>query len=64
MNGKRKVTVHLSVWFEDMMMESTDAALEIVKGITVTASRDCEEEIKNALELAGAKDITFHMMAY
>lgn len=64
MNTKRKVTVHLSVWFEDMMMEDTDAGLDLIRSVVTTASRDCEQEIKTALECAGAKDISFHMVAY
>ena len=61
---RRKITVQVSVWFEDMMMESTDAAIDIVKGVMVTAGHQCDAEIKQALADAGARDVTVHMLAY
>lgn len=61
---RRKVTVQVSVWFEDMMMESTDAALDIIKGVMVSAGEHCDAEIKQALADAGARDVTVHMLAY
>lgn len=64
MSSKRKVTVHLSVWFEDMQMEDTSAGLDLIRSVVTLASRDCEAEIKNALELAGARDVVFKMAAY
>ena len=61
---RRKVTVQVSVWFEDMAMESTDAALDIVKSDMVTAGEHCDAEIKQALADAGARDVSVHMLAY
>lgn len=61
---RRKVTVQVSVWFEDMMMESTDAALDIVRGVMVSAGEHCDAEIKQALADSGARDVTVHMLAY
>lgn len=38
MTAPRKVTVQVSVWFEDMAMEDTDAAMDIIKSILATTS--------------------------
>lgn len=61
---ERKVTVSVCVKFIDMGMESTDDALNIIKGVMVTHGQACQEEIKQALEDAGAADVLVHMTAY
>ncbi len=61
---RRKVTVHVSVWFEDMAMDSTEAALDIVKGVMISAGQHCDAEIKQALADAGAQNVEVHMLAY
>lgn len=62
--ARRKVTVQVSVWFEDMEMESTDDALHIIKGVMVTTGEHCQQEIKQALKDAGARDVSVNMLAY
>lgn len=64
MSNKRKVTVQVSIVFEEMMMESTDDAIAIIKGVMVTHGRVCEAEIKQALDDAGARDVTVKMIAF
>lgn len=64
MTAPRKVTVQVSIWFEDMAMEDTDAAMDIIKSALATASHDCQDEIKRALSDAGARDISISMLAY
>lgn len=64
MSGKRKITVSTSIRFEGMAMDSTDAALEIVKSVLVSHSEQCKEEIARALEEAGAQDVFISMTAY
>lgn len=62
--AKRKVTVSVTTQFIDMGMESTDDAINIIKGVMVTHGEACHAEIKRALEDAGAKDVVVHMTAY
>lgn len=62
--NKRKVTVSVTTQFIDMGMESTDDAINIVKGVMVTHGQACQEEIKQALENAGAGDVIVHITAY
>lgn len=62
--NERKVTVSVTATFIDMAMESTDDALNIVKGVMVTHGEVCHAEIKQALEDAGAKDVAIQMRAY
>lgn len=64
MTAPRKVTVQVSVWFEDMAMEDTDAAMDIIKSVLATASHECQDEIKRALAAVGARDISISMLAY
>lgn len=64
MTPKRKVTVQVSIWFEDMQMESTEEAMDIIRGVMVTHGQSCEAEIKQALSDAGAQDVSIHMLAY
>jgi hypothetical protein len=61
---KRKITVSVTVQLVDMYMESTDAAIDIVKGIMMESGEDCRREIRHSLEDAGAKDVVIHMVAY
>lgn len=61
---ERKVTVSVCVKFVDMGMESTDDAINLIKGVMITHGETCQAEIRQALEDAGAKDISFHMVAY
>ena len=60
----RKITVGISIRIDDMMMEGTDAALEIVRGVMASLWDQCQSEIKQALEDAGAKDVSISMVAY
>lgn len=62
--NKRKVTVSVTTQFIDMGMESTDDAINIIRGVMVTHGKACQEEIKQALENAGARDVLVHMTAY
>lgn len=62
--NKRKVTVQVSVWFEDMMMESTDEAIDLVKSVLSTHGDHCKAEIEQALKDAGARDVAINMLAY
>lgn len=62
--GNRRVTVQLSVWFEDMAMEDANAAMEIVKSVTTEASVQCRDEIKRAMTEAGARNVSVHMIAF
>lgn len=62
--NERKVTVSVTTRFVDMAMESTDDAINIIKGVMVTHGEACQEEIKQALEDAGAKDVKIQMVAY
>ena len=64
MNTSRKVTVNVTVHFEDMAMESTDDALDIIRGVLVTAGEDCRAEIEQALTDAGASNVSVSMVAY
>lgn len=64
MNATRKVTVSAAIRFTDMAMESTDAALEVVKSVVAELEHKCGSEIKQALEDAGAKDVTVQLTAY
>lgn len=59
-----KITVGVSIHFEDMAMESTEAALEIVRGVMAELGEQCQAEIKQALEDAGAQDVSISMVAY
>lgn len=61
---KRKITVSVTIQFVDMYMESTDAAVDIVKGIMMETGEDCKREFRQSLEDAGAKDVVIHMVAY
>lgn len=60
----RKITVGISIRFVDMAMDGTDAALEIVRGVMASLGDQCQAEIKQALEDAGAKDVSISMVAY
>lgn len=60
----RKVTVSVQVHFVDMAMESTEDAIDIIKGVMLTHGEPCRAEIQQALEDAGAKDVTVWMTAY
>lgn len=62
--NKRKVTVSVTTQFVDMGMESTEDAINIVKGVMVTHGQACQDEIRQALEDAGASDVLVHMTAY
>lgn len=62
--NKRKVTVSVQVQFVDMAMESTEDAINIIKGVMVTHGDICHAEIKRALEDSGAKNVIVHMAAY
>lgn len=62
--NRRKVTVHVCVLFEDMAMEDTDAALDVIKSVLADAGQHCQAEIKQALEDAGAREVSVHMLAY
>jgi len=53
MKPQRKITVSIAVHLNDMAMDSTSAALETVRSV-----------IKQALEEAGAKDVTIRTLAY
>ena len=64
MNTCRKVTVSVQVRFKDMDMESTDDAINIIKGVMVTTGEACRSEIEQALTDAGASDVTVQMLAY
>ena len=61
---ERKVTVSVCVKFIDMSMESTDDSLNIIKGVMITHGETCQAEIRQALEDAGAKDVTVNMTGY
>lgn len=63
-DARRKITVQLCIWVEDMAMETTDEALECVKSVMVHIEDDCRERFQSALADAGAKNITVHMLAY
>lgn len=60
----RKITVSVSIRFVDMAMDGTDAALEIVRGVMAELGEQCQAEIKQALEDAGAKNVIVTMSAY
>lgn len=64
MNTRRKVTVSVQVRFKDMAMESTDDAINIIKGVMVTTGEACRSEIERALADAGASNVTVSMVAY
>lgn len=64
MKDRRAVTVNTSIRFNGMLMDSTDAALDIIKGVMAELGEHCHAEIKQALEDAGAKDVTIGMTAY
>ena len=64
MTAPRKVTVSMTTQFIDVGMDSTEAALDIIRGVMVTHSQACHEEIKCALEAAGAREINITMKAY
>lgn len=60
----RKITVGISIRIDDMMMGGTDEALEIVRGVMAALGDQCQAEIKDALEDAGAQDVSISMVAY
>ncbi len=62
--NERKVPVSVCVQFIDTGMESTDDALNIIKGVMITHGETCQAEIRQALEDAGAKDVTVNMTGY
>lgn len=62
--NERKVTVSVCVRFIDIGMETTEEALDIVKGVMITHGDTCQAEIRQALEDAGAKSVTIGMTAY
>jgi hypothetical protein len=62
--SKGKITVHVSIWFEYANMASTDEAMECVKSVMTSVEEDCASEFKQALEDAGAKNVSVHMLAY
>ena len=64
MNTRRKVTVNVTVHFEDMAMETTDDALDIIRSVMTTAGDDCRAEIEQALADAGASNVSVSMVAY
>jgi hypothetical protein len=64
MNASRKVTVSVTVRFKDMAMETTDDALDIIRGVLVTTGEACRTEIEQALADAGASDVSVSMLAY
>lgn len=60
----RKVTVSMSIRFCGMQTDSTDAAIEIIRGVLATGEEACQAEIRQALADAGAKDVVITMAAY
>lgn len=53
----RKLTVHLSIWFDDMAAESTDDARDAVNLALAEMHDACAGELTDALEAIGAKDV-------
>jgi len=60
----RKLTVHLSIWFDDMAAESTDDASEAVKQALVSMDSHCHGELEAALESIGAKDVKIQTVVF
>lgn len=60
----RKITVHLHIWFDDMMAESTDDARDAVKQALVTLHDHCRDEMTCALEAIGARDVRLETVVY
>lgn len=60
----RKLTVHLSIWFDDMMAESTDDAADAVKESLSRMHDHCQSELSDALELIGAKDVRLETVVF
>lgn len=64
MKPQRKITVSISVHLNDLAMDSTSAALETVRSVITSLGDKCHDEIKQALEEAGAKDVAVRTLAY
>lgn len=60
----RKITVSVTIKFIDMQMDSTDAALEVVRSVMEEHGKLFKEEIKHAIEESGASNVTVGMVAY
>ena len=60
----RKLTVHLSIWFDDMAAESTDDAVEAVKQSLASMHDHCRLELSDALEAIGAKDVKIQTVVF
>jgi hypothetical protein len=59
-----KVTVATTIRCNNMAMESTGAAIEVIRGVMAELYVKYKDEITQALEDAGAKDVTVQMIAY
>lgn len=62
--SKQKVTVHLSVWFQDMDIVSPEEALDTVKLVLQELRHKCEDELSVALEDIGARAVKIEMVAF
>ena len=61
---QRKCTVHLNVYFTDIGVVNTDEAIETVKTVLYELHHHCQEQLKNALEDIGARDVELNFVAY
>lgn len=61
---KRKITVHVDIWFHDMEIVSHDEALEAAKTVLYELHHKCRDEVALALEDLGAKNVELGFAAY
>jgi hypothetical protein len=60
----RKCTVHVNVWFDDMMAENTEDAHEAIKQALVSMHEHCVGELSAALESIGARDVHLETVVF
>jgi hypothetical protein len=60
----RKLTVHLSIWFDDIAAESTDDAADAVKQALIGMHDHCTSEFTDALVSIGAKDVRLETVVF
>jgi len=60
----RKCTVHVNVWFDDMMAENIDDARDAIKQVVFDMHEHCVSELSAALESIGAKDVRVQTVVF
>lgn len=57
MSNDRRITARAQIWFDDMAVESHQAAMDALNMALDSVRQGCKDKFKDALESIGAKNV-------